>query len=219
MSRLFSEQLIARFGNRVATFENGFDTESLEKIPAERAFPDDGKVRLVYIGQLYREKQSPERLFEAIGILKNRGISVEQRIEILFYGHPDAFVTDMITKYNLDAVVKVPGFIPREKTLQVQRDADMLIFIDWQNLKDMGMIPGKFFEYMHSGTPILNISSAPNSVPSKLIETTGVGITVANAPEPLADIMEEVIQGKKCLITRRKTFLPGIQESICRKKC
>jgi glycosyltransferase involved in cell wall biosynthesis len=197
VSSLFSEQLIARFGNRVATFENGFDTESLEKIPAERAFPDDGKVRLVYIGQLYREKQSPERLFEAIGILKNRGISVEQRIEILFYGHPDAFVTDMITKYNLDAVVKVPGFIPREKTLQVQRDADMLIFIDWQNLKDMGMIPGKFFEYMHSGTPILNISSAPNSVPSKLIETTGVGITVANAPEPLADIMEEVIQGKK----------------------
>ena len=42
----------------------------------------------------------------------------------------------MITKYNLDAVVKVPWVYTREKTLQVQRDAEMLIFIDWQNLKD-----------------------------------------------------------------------------------
>ena len=207
VSRLFSEQLIARFGNKVATFENGFDVESLDNIPAGRAFPDDGKVRLVYIGQLYREKQSPARLFEAIGILKSRGIPVEQRIEILFYGHPDAFVTNMITKYNLDAVVKVPGFLPREKTLQAQRDADMLIFIDWQNLKDTGMVPGKFFEYMHSGTPILNISSAPNSVPSKLIETTGVGITVANAPEPLSRIIEDLLQGKKVHYNPAKDFL------------
>lgn len=197
VSGLFSEKLIARFGNKVATIENGFDTEALDKIAAERAFPDDGKVRLVYVGQLYPKKQNPSRLFEAMGILKKRGISVDQRLEILFYGHPDTFITDMIAKYNLDAIVKMAGFIPREKTLQVQRDADMLVFIDWQNLRDTGMIPGKLFEYMHSGTPILNISSAPDSLPSKLIETTGVGITVANAPEPLADIIEEVIQGKK----------------------
>ncbi len=207
VSSLFSEHLVARFGEKVATFENGFDTESLEKIAAGRAFPDDGKVRLVYIGQLYRGKQNPARFFEAIGILKNRGISVEQHIEILFYGHPDTFITDMITKYNLDAVVKVHGFIPREKTLQVQRDADMLIFIDWQDRNNTGMIPGKLFEYMHSGTPILNISMSPGSLPCKLIEAAGVGITVNNAPEPIANIIQEVIHGKKVPYNPAKDIL------------
>lgn len=207
VSGLFSEKLIARFGNKVATIENGFDTEALDKIAAERAFPDDGKVRLVYVGQLYREKQSPSQLFEAISVLKKRGVAVEHRLEILFYGYPDVFITDMIAKYNLEAIVRMPGFLPREKTLQVQRDADMLVFIDWQNLRDTGMIPGKLFEYMHSGTPIMNISLAPGSLPSKLIETAGVGITVANAPEPLADIIEEVIQGKKVPYNPSKDIL------------
>lgn len=197
VSGLFSEKLIARFGNKVATIENGFDTEALDKIEAARAFPDDGKVRLVYVGQLYREKQNPSQLFEAVGILKKRGISVEHRLEILFYGHPDPFIIDMIAKYNLDAIVKMPGFIPREKTLRVQRDADMLIFIDWQNRMETGMIPGKLFEYMHSGTPILNISQLHDSLSNKLIEDAGVGITVANVPESIADIIEKVIQGEK----------------------
>ena len=196
VSSLFSEQLIARFGNKVITIENGFDTESLDKIEATRVFPDDGKVRLVYVGQLYSRKQDPSQLFEAVGVLKKRGLSVAQRIEILFYGHPDAFIINMIAKYNLEAIVKMPGFIPREKTLQVQRDADMLIFIDWQDRDDTGMIPGKLFEYMHSGTPILNISLAPGSLPCKLIEAAGVGITVNNAPEPIADIIEDVLKGK-----------------------
>ncbi len=197
VSGLFSEKLIARFGNKVATFENGFDTDALDKIETKRVFPDDGKIRLVYVGQLYREKQNPSQLFEAVGILKKRGISVERRLEILFYGHRDAFVTDMIVKYNLETIVKTPGFIPREKTLQVQRDADMLIFIDWQDSDAPGMLPGKLFEYIHSGTPILNISQLHNSLSIKLIEDAGVGITVANVPEPIADIIEKVIQGEK----------------------
>ena len=75
VSSLFSEHLAARFGGKGSHLENGFDTESLEKIAAGRAFPDDGKVRLVYIGQLYREKQNPARLFEAIGLLKTENIS------------------------------------------------------------------------------------------------------------------------------------------------
>lgn len=197
VSDLFSEKLIVRFGNKVATFENGFDTEALDKIEAKRAFPDDGKVRLAYVGQLYREKQNPSQLFEAVGILKKRGIPVEHRLEILFYGHQDVFITDMIAKYNLGAIVKTPGFIPREKTLQIQRDADMLIFIDWQDRDATGMLPGKLFEYIHSGTPILNVSLARDSLANKLIDTAGVGITVANDREPIADIIEKVIQGEK----------------------
>ena len=38
----------------------------------------------------------------------------------------------------------------------------MLIFIDWQNLKDTGMIPGKFFEYMHRNAHLKHQLS-PNS--------------------------------------------------------
>jgi glycosyltransferase involved in cell wall biosynthesis len=196
VSDIMKEKLISRFGNKVITIENGFDTEELDTKRNRCIFPHDGKIRLVYTGRLYTGKQDPAPLLEAISILKRRGIPIEDKLEIIFYGFPDVYLPAMITKRNLKDIVKTHDIVDRETVLQIQREASLLVFLDWQDTT-AGVFTGKLFEYMYAGTPVLNISVSSDTLPSKLIEAAGIGITVVNSAEKIADIIETLIKGGK----------------------
>ncbi len=191
------DSLISRFGNKVATIENGFDVEDLDKTETDSVFPDDDKIRLVYTGRIYAGKQDTSQLFKALTILKSRGIPLHDKLEIIFYGFALEPIQNMITKCNLETIIKIRGFVDRMISLQAQRKADALIFFDWHDPSAKGMMTGKFFEYMFSGTPILNISMSEDTNISKLIKEAGIGVTFVESAEKLADTIETMIHGDK----------------------
>ena len=59
------------------------------------------------------------------------------------------------------------------------------------------MLTGKFFEYMFSGIPILNISNSCDTINSKLVEEAGIGINFIGSAEKLADVIETMLRGDK----------------------
>ena len=59
-------------------------TRILDKIGTTGIFPDDGKIRLVYTGRIYAEKQDCLQLLKALAILKGRGIPLQEKLEVLF---------------------------------------------------------------------------------------------------------------------------------------
>ncbi|MBI5307371.1 MAG: glycosyltransferase [Planctomycetes bacterium] len=191
------DSLTSLFGNKVATIENGFDDEDLDKIGTAGVFPDDGKIRLVYTGRIYAGKQDYLQLLKALTILKSRGIPLQEKVEVVFYGFLLEPIQLMVTKYNLENSIVMRGFVDRKISLQPQRDADALIFFDWQDPTAKGMLTGKFFEYMFSGTPILNISLSYDTNISKLVKEAGIGITFVKSAEKLADAIETMIHGGK----------------------
>ncbi len=191
------DNLTSMFGNKVATIENGFDDEDLDKIGTNGVFPDDGKIRLVYTGRIYAEKQDYLQLLKALTILKSRGIPLQEKVEVIFYGFLLEPIQLMVTKYNLENIIIMRGFVDRKISLQAQRDADALIFFDWQDTTAKGMLTGKFFEYMFSGTPVLNISTSCDTINSKLVEEAGIGVNFAGSAEKLADTIETMIHGGK----------------------
>src|SRR4030067_2582727 len=220
------DNLTSLFGNKVATIENGFDNEDLDKIGTTGVFPDDGKIRLVYTGRIYAEKQDYMQLLKALAILKSRGIPLPEKLEVVFYGFLLEPIRNMIAKYNLENNIVIHGFVERKTALQAQRDADALIFFDWQDPTAKGMLTGKFFEYMFSGTPILNISNSCDTINSKLVEEAGIGVNVVGSAETLAAAIDTLIRGGKLpyhpsqevllRFTRRRLAEKMIQEITAR---
>lgn len=201
------EKLASRFGYKAITIENGFDVEELDKIEKKDFFPQDGKIRLVYTGSLHKEKQNPLPLFKAINILKNRGLSVDKKLEIILYGVDISSLMDMIIQNNLGNIVKTPGFVDRKTALQAQRNADLLIFLDWEDSSVDGIITGKLFEYMFSGKPVLCIGKNYHTIASRLIEDAGIGFVVGDFDEKIADVLETLIKVKKLNYSPSKEVL------------
>ncbi len=191
------DSLTSLFGNKVVTIENGFDNEDLDKLGTTGVFPDDGKIRLVYTGRIYAENQDYMQLLKALAILKNRGIPLQEKLEVIFYGFLLEPIKLMVAKYNLENIIIMHGFVDRKTALQAQRDADALIFFDWQDSTEKGMLTGKFFEYMFSGTPVLNIGNSYETINSKLVDEAGIGVNVVGSAEKLADAIETLIRGGK----------------------
>ena len=71
------------------------------------------------------------------------------------------------------------------ESLSLQQSADVLLLLQWNNVKDAGMIPAKFFEYLRAGRPILMIGYEHGNL-AQMIRERGAGI-VANDPQTIAE--------------------------------
>ena len=164
--------------NLIEVIENGFDTDSLQDISNENIFPDDNKVRLVYTGTIYRNKRDPSPLFQAIQTLKNDAnfnSKLLDKLEIIFVGPNVDKVQELVEHYHVQEFVTLKGLIPRSESLRMQRDANILLFLEYEDPSINGILTGKLFEYLSSNTPIWGIGTTDKSTPGQLIIESKTG--------------------------------------------
>lgn len=171
VSEPLTHDLKVNHGNKVFVVENGFDPSDLEELSPENMFPNDGKYRIVNTGSLYFGKQDPTPLFRSINAISNDPLHCHllDSLEVLFVGPNQANLEEMIAYYNVGNWVKMAGFINRPDALRMQRDAHALLFLAWNDPSVDGVLSGKLFEYLFSGTPILSIGSPQLEASQKLI--------------------------------------------------
>ncbi|GAU07620.1 hypothetical protein [Desulfoplanes formicivorans] len=161
---------------RVETIENGFDNEDIENISPEPYWNDD-KIRIVYTGSIYPGKRDPSPLFKAINGLKTRKNYnfLLKKLEILFVGGSCKNIEELAFKYGIHEHVKYGGFLPREDALRMQRDAHVLLFLEFEAPGVDGILTGKLFEYLASGTEIWGVGVTEKSSSGHLIKEAGAG--------------------------------------------
>lgn len=192
ISEPFAERFSENFSHpSVHVINNGFDTEDLKILPPESIFPEDGKVRIVYTGIIYQGKSNPSPLFEAIRQINNDAkiCHLLQYLEIIFVGAQSGDLEHLIEKYQIGPWVKNRGFLKREDALRMQRDAHALLFLTWNNPSFEGVLSGKLFEYLFSGTPILAIGADHLEASQQLILDAKAGKALHN----VVDIRNELI--------------------------
>ncbi len=178
----------------VVTVENGFDIEDLDTISKDKYWEDD-KIRLVYTGSIYKDKQDPSPLLQAIETLsKSKNQKLLERLELIFVGGNKADLDDLIEKYNVKKWVSYGGFLPREDSLRMQRDAHALIFLEFKAPGVDGILTGKLFEYLCSGTQILGIGVTDDSSAGKLIKQSGQGINFGKDSEKIINYLLELLK-------------------------
>jgi len=183
-SRSARQLLLQRHGgehSRITVLTQGFGRRPL---CARQAVI--GVVELLYSGRFYQFR-APTELLAAV--VATEGV----RLSIASIDVPQE-VLDYASKYPQK--ISLLGFLPHEEVLVAQQDADVLVNI---GNEDPTQIPGKFFEYLGAGRPILHLSQSPgNDEVGEILGETGRGWVVENRrdaiEQQLASIARNPVQ-------------------------
>lgn len=199
----FSTILAEKFHHHhVHTIANGFDPEDLLHLSKAPIFLQDGKFRIVHTGSIYAGKRDPSPLFQAI---QNMNKDTEKRghlgkLEVIFAGANQGMLDDLITRYDVSPWVRSAGFVSRDDALRMQRDAHALLFLPWNDASIDGVLTGKIFEYLFSGTPILAVGGTSLEASQKLILDASAGVALFSPEE-----IEHYLAVKLSNVTKSKT--------------
>ena len=151
---------------------NGFD-------PNDTGYPDaiqpKGNFSIAHIGTMAASR-NPVSLWNALQQLSVELPGFKNDLEICLAGNVDIMITESIKACGLEDCLNRIDYLPHDEVIHLQKNAAVLL-LQINNTPNARMIlPGKFFEYMASGRPILCIGPT-NGDSATIIQETGCGLT------------------------------------------
>lgn len=157
---MLREDLLGRYPGvdpaKFVTVWNGFDEEDFTGLrPTER---QDGRLLILHTGSFYGLR-TPAPFLKALGLLKEQGLISPQEVTVEFIGACSSSIAramqEVIERYHLQSLVKISPPLPYRETLARQMSADILLLVGHHSEGKSMQIPGKAFEYIRAGKPIL----------------------------------------------------------------
>ena len=152
----------------ITVITNGYDTAS---VPAQQL---DTKFTLAHIGSFLSER-NPQILWTALQELLIEIPSFKTNLEIKLIGAISQEVLTSITEYALDSYLNNLGYVSHSEAIGHQKKSQVLLLIEIDSDDTRSIIPGKLFEYMVSGRPIIAIGPK-NSDFAEIITETNSGV-------------------------------------------
>ncbi|MCM8758793.1 MAG: glycosyltransferase [Candidatus Omnitrophica bacterium] len=204
VSEPLARELELIHGRKTTVIPNGFD-------PEEYGFEVgiDNKFSVIYTGSLYQQKRNPEILFMAIKKIIFEDVSIQNDLEVNFYGTFCKELQNMIEKYNLEKIVKQRGMLSREEIIKAQKRAQVLLLVNRNLPEDKGVYTGKLFEYLGARRPILAIGYE-DSVVKDLLGDTKAGVYCWKFEQVYHVLKDWYFEWKKEKIVKYR----GIEEKI-----
>lgn len=197
VSEPLAEQIKNRYKiNNVEVIYNGFDKDVLKTLDPE-PFWKDSKIRIVYTGTIYPGYQDPSPLFQVIKELDYSEYKpLLENLEVLFAGKYAGNLDELINKFKVNKYVKHLGFLKYKDSLRMQRDASILLFLEFKSRNQDGILTGKLMEYLFSGTQIWAIGVDEQVMSGKLIRESGCGVCFGTNKERLKSHLIEILKNK-----------------------
>jgi glycosyltransferase involved in cell wall biosynthesis len=167
----------ARYPVPTVTVMNGYDPDDLrDRTPDQRPEP----LRIVHTGVLVHDRRDPTALFEAMRSLRAEGRAVRAE----FYGRDSAVAARAAARTRTGDLVGAHGSVSYQESLQVQRDADVLLLLQWNDPAERRICPAKLFEYAAARRPVVAIAPR-DGVVARLLRGSSMGV-VASSPDEIA---------------------------------
>jgi glycosyltransferase involved in cell wall biosynthesis len=179
-----------KYGLPVATIYNGYDERDFAETGPVEPLSND-KLVIVYAGVIYAGRRDPTPLFQALKLLGDEAKDV--RIE--FYGSEPGMVMPAAEATGVAAHVTVLPRVPYRRSIEIQRAADLLLLLQWNDPKEQGNCPGKLFEYLAVRRPIIGIG-LEDGVPAQFIREREAGV-FSNDPAIIAASLRQWLAQKK----------------------
>lgn len=171
---------------KFALVHNGYDPDVLKPLfetPPPTPGPRD-KVIITHIGTAYRTS-SPSWYFQALDGLPPE---IRNRVETRFIGRISETEQCMFAAGGRN--VRILGFLPQQEALRWITDTDYLLM----TMTNEFSLPGKLFEYLASGKPIIALSPKNGEV-ARLIAETGAGWCVPHdQPEAVRAVLSDAVR-------------------------
>ncbi|HUR31902.1 MAG TPA: glycosyltransferase [Saprospiraceae bacterium] len=155
----------------IVVIPNGFDDADF---PSENRQPLDEKFTLVYVGSMNKDR-NPASLWSALQQLLTESTELRNKLKINILGPVDFSVRDSIEKTGLNSFTEFIEFMPHNEAVRKQQQAQVLLLLINNTPNAKTIIPGKLYEYLGSGRPILAIGPR-DSDSAKVITMTQGGV-------------------------------------------
>jgi glycosyltransferase involved in cell wall biosynthesis len=164
---------------RVVTIPNGSDFDDFDGM----AYTPGDRFRITHTGAFFGQRD-PKPFLRA---LAESGLA---DVVVRFVGGFRAADRDFADSLGLGDRVEVIPFVPRRRSLELQRDSEALLLIAAPaGGRGTGVIPGKVFEYVAAGRPILAAVPVEGAA-ARLIEEIGAGVV---APSDDVDALRSAL--------------------------
>lgn len=150
---------------------NGYDEAAFSQVEnLSPALKKHECIRIVYTGFVIPE-QKPEAFFAALSEFVHSMPDIHSKLRVEFYGGSQAYVDRLANEFNVTAYVQSHAYVRHCEAIKHMSDADLLLLF---RVPHSGVLSGKLFEYMRSGTPILAFDQG-NYETRHILEETGSG--------------------------------------------
>jgi hypothetical protein len=165
IKKLYQEQYPFLRRESIHVVTQGFDPDVFSQIEGALT----RKFRIVYCGSFYRDLRDPKAFFEAVK-------EIDKDIEVIIAGRINEFA-DVLRKENFHGRIQFRGFLSHKESLALEKGATILLHIG--NISDV-QVPGKIYEYIGAGKPILGIKGGDSDLSAEIIIRYNKGIVVTN---------------------------------------
>lgn len=141
---------------------------------ARAVFPDDDRIRLVFVGQLYEHIRSPRPLLRTFERLMETGL--KDRLELHFFGSMHR-VGHLFDGYRslLGKQLFLHGRVDHDTAREAMAGADVLVNI---GNRTTYQLPSKVVEYAQAGVPVLNFANSAEDTSARFFADHPAALSV-----------------------------------------
>lgn len=161
-------EFLQKTSRPIHVITNGYDVEKVSKQNLDNEFS------LSHIGSLLSER-NPILLWQSLAELLVEVPKLKKHLQIKLIGTVSDYVIETIKSYGLYDYLKLVGYVSHQEALREQRKSQLLLLIEINSINTITIIPGKLFEYMAAGRPILAIGPRGSDF-AEIIQETNTGL-------------------------------------------
>lgn len=162
---------------------NGFDSNDFPKVEAK---PNE-KFTLTYTGSMYG-RRNPASLFAAIEKLIQSNAISKDDFKLRFVGRFGNEVYEMFEKAGFKDSIEIIGYVPHEKSIEYLLQSDSLLLIVDESKESEEIVPGKVYEYIGVGKPIIAIAPNNSAIASLMNDTASGEVAHQSEIDKIANI-------------------------------
>ena len=195
---------------KFATITNGFDAADFENRDAteirRRLHGPENRFVLTFTGWFLTDRV-PDAVLKALTLFASE--------------HGDAFELRIVGKVSarmrknlIEAGVRLDattGYVPHTQAIEHMLAADALLLLIPPGPKGQTLLPGKLFEYLASGRPILAAGATPDSEAAKIIQHHQAGICVPGDATQIRQALTELKSKQAVTPTTPESHLKHLQ--------
>ncbi|MCK4236731.1 MAG: glycosyltransferase, partial [Candidatus Krumholzibacteria bacterium] len=149
---------------RVERIPNGYDEDDF--IGIDGCSPPDRPFTILHCGMLTLGRTSRPFL-EGLAIFLERQPEAAERVRVVFLGARESGNEEWVKRLGLGGSVVFRDNLPHSECIEMERESHVLLLLKHDDERYGGLVPGKLYEYMGAGRPILAV--APDGEASDLV--------------------------------------------------
>ncbi|MAN59768.1 MAG: glycosyl transferase family 1 [Flavobacteriaceae bacterium] len=161
---------------------NGFEPST---IPNQEL---DTRFTLVHIGSLLSER-NPSVLWKTLAKLIAEHPEFRRSFQLKLAGVVSDDIISEIKSAGLDDHLVLEGYVPHSEAIRRQHAAQMLLLVEMDRPETRAIIPGKLFEYLAAGRPVIALGPSGSDVENILRETNSGNFFHYNDAERLEQVL------------------------------